>query len=352
MKIGIISFTSKGACINRKLSSLFQVKGVHLSKFKEEGLDNIESSLNEWTKEQFQVCEALVFIGATGIAVRAIAPFIINKAVDPAVLVIDELGKYIIPLLSGHLGGANKLASELSVLIGGTPVVTTATDLEKCFAIDEWAKRNSLVIKNLKVAKHISAALLQGEVVGFMADVSIKGHLPKGLKYYKANQMETIQGPLGIWIGWEEKRPFQETLWLVPPLLTVGIGCKKGTSEAQIERLVKQILEQYHLPIESVGQIVSIDLKKNEEGLNEWANRNKKSIRFFSALQLSQVEGEFTASSFVKQVTGVDNVCERAAVLGSYGGKLLVPKTSLDGVTIAIAIAIEGTYKVQFDETC
>ena len=155
MKIGIISFTSKGACINRKLSSLFQVKGVHLSKFKEEGLDNIESSLNEWTKEQFQVCEALVFIGATGIAVRAIAPFIINKAVDPAVLVIDELGKYIIPLLSGHLGGANKLASELSVLIGGTPVVTTATDLEKCFAIDEWAKRNSLVIKNLKVAKHI-----------------------------------------------------------------------------------------------------------------------------------------------------------------------------------------------------
>lgn len=336
MNIARISFTPKGAKVNLCLSKSLKGKGFHLSKFKEEGLENVRSSLKDWVKEVFEEYDAIIFIGATGIAIRAIAPFLIDKRQDPAVVVIDEKGRYIIPLVSGHIGGANELARQVGKLLGALPIVTTATDIEGCFSVDEWASNKGFKFKNFKVAKSISAHLLQGKQVGFLSEFLVEGNLPEGLVDFCSEQEEILD--LGIWIGITSRAPFKETLWLVPPIITLGIGCRKGVSKLQIDKLVGRELDRLHIPMEAIKHIASIDLKANEEGLLEWSKFYKKPITFYKSEVLSEIEGKFTPSAFVKKITGIDNVCERAAVKGSNGGRLILNKVALEGVTMALAI--------------
>nr|WP_307989037.1 cobalt-precorrin 5A hydrolase [uncultured Niameybacter sp.] len=336
MNIARISFTPKGAKVNLSLSKSLKGKGFHLSQFKEEGLENINTSLRDWVKEVFETYDAIIFIGATGIAIRAIAPFLVDKRQDPAVVVVDEKGRYVIPLVSGHIGGANQLAREVGKLLGALPIVTTATDIEGCFSVDEWANNKGFKFKNFKVAKSISAHLLQGKKIGLLSEFGVEGHLPEGLVDICNEQEEVLE--LGIWIGTTSRVPFKETLWLVPPIITLGIGCRKGVSKLQIDQLVGRELDKLHIPMEAIKQIVSIDLKANEEGLLEWSKIYKKPITFYTGEVLSQVEGKFTPSAFVEKITGVDNVCERAAVKGSNGGRLILNKIALEGVTMALAI--------------
>lgn len=342
MKLALLSFTLKGASLNTRLikalkplESIGEVKGYHLSRYEAPDLIKVETSLKAWTKEAFDTCEGIVYIGATGIAVRAIAPFIVSKEKDPAIVVIDELGQHIIPLLSGHLGGANNLARQLASLIQGKAIISTATDLEGYFAVDEWAKTHQLVLKELKRAKSLSAALIQGETIGVASPFPIKGDLPKGLEVLSGTVL-----PKGLCVGLNaQENPFEETLHLIPPILTLGIGCKKGTPFEKIEVLVKEALEGINVSLDAVKQVCSIDLKQEEAGLIEWAKRYDKPIYFYSSEALNAVEGVFTTSEFVKKVTHVDNVCERAAVKGSNGGKLILKKTVREGVTLAIAQA-------------
>lgn len=339
MRIALISFTQKGAKLNRDLvTHSDNVVGYHLSKYEEAGLVKVEKSLREWTREHFKSCDGLVYIGATGIAVRAIAPFLISKAKDPAVLTVDELGQNVIPLVSGHIGGANKLAREIAALTKGRAIISTATDLEDCFAVDEWAKDHNLILTDLRSAKLVSATLLQGETVGLTSDFPIVGPLPKGIALGQDYK-------IGIYIGYSNKKPYKETLRLIPKEISLGIGCKKGTSFEKIEALVKQELEKLELPIEAIKNIASINLKKEEVGLLEWAAYYKKPIYFYNAEELSEVLGDFTPSTFVKQTTGVDNVCERAAVRSSGQGVLIHRKTAKEGVTLALAIS---DYTVNF----
>lgn len=336
MNIARISFTPKGAQVNRLLAQFLGGEGFHLSKFKEEGLENIQTPLKEWVKRGFEHYDGIIFIGATGIAVRAVAPFLVHKRQDPAIIVIDEKGQYVIPLVSGHIGGANQLAKEVAKRLDALPIITTATDVEGCFAVDEWATNKGFAFRNFEVAKSIAAHLLQNKTVGLSSEFFIEGNLPKGLIAYEPEQ-ENVSD-IGIWIGTTCKAPFKETLWLIPPLITLGIGCRKGTSQTQINELVKRELKQLHIPMEAIKQVVSIDLKQEEEGLLKWSQLNNKPMVFYSGEVLAQVEGTFTPSCFVKQITGVDNVCERAAVKGSKGGKLILHKVALDGVTMALAI--------------
>ena len=128
--------------------------------------------VEEWfTKSEV---DAIIFVGATGIAVRAIAPFIHGKAVDPAVLVIDEAGRYVISLLSGHLGGANALARTAATLIEAEPVITTATDAESAFAVDTFAKENGFLLTDLRKAKEVSAKVLRGEKLRIYSDIPME----------------------------------------------------------------------------------------------------------------------------------------------------------------------------------
>jgi cobalt-precorrin 5A hydrolase len=263
-----------------------------------------------------------------------IADLIVSKASDPAVLICDEKGKFVVPILSGHIGGANKLALELAAKLGMTPVITTATDLNAVFAIDTWAVENDYAIADISKIKLISAALLRGETIGLASDFPIDTALPKGLTY--ANS-----GPLGICISYDkDKAPFDSTLTLVPKAITLGAGCKKDT---RIEAFANFVAE-YFLP-ESIVKLASIDIKAQEPCLLNFANKYKAEFTVFTAAELAAVAGDFSTSSFVQSVTGVDNVCERAVVLAG-DTELYLHKTSRNGMTIAATAATD--WRVRF----
>lgn len=344
MRVALVAFTKKGADMCRRIeigltsrNHICEAYGMKTYAV-EAGILPLKSSLGLWTQDAFVRSEALVFVGACGIAVRAIAPYIKDKTVDPAVVVVDEKGDNAISLLSGHIGGANNLAMEIAGIIGARPVITTATDLNNKFAVDVWAKMNNLWLGELQIAKEISANILNGEQIGVSSDYPIEGNLPECLVNEEDAKDLTVGFNLSIY---ENKTPFKRNLHLVPSTIAVGIGCRKGILLEAAENLLHKVLKEHSISVHAIAKLCSIDLKKEEEALNQLAQKLKVPYEVFSAEELAQVEGTFTASPFVHTVTGVDNISERAAVLGSQG-RLIVKKQILNGVTVALAIKDEN----------
>ena len=324
MKATLFCFSDSGAAIADKLCQL-----LGLEK------DCIHKHIHDKMGTLFSENEALIFIGACGIAVRAVAPYIKSKTTDPAVIVIDDQGRYVIPILSGHIGGANELAKKLASFIGAAAVITTATDGAGKFSCDAWAARNNCAISSMEAAKKVSAAILKNDVP-ICSDYKLPASLPQGLERGE-------EGELGIYVGIHDKSPFKTTLQLIPRTLTLGIGCRKGTSEEHLLSVVKKALSDNNLDIRAVERIASIDIKKEEEGLLSLAKELCAGITFYTADELNSAEGDFVESAFVKNTVGTDNVCERSAVLA--GGNLIVKKNALDGVTIAVS---EKEWEIKF----
>lgn len=329
--INIISFTRNGAklCSEILLKLNEPSKGFTLEKFSKEFNLNTFSELSLWTEKAFKESKAIIFIGACGIAVRSIAPFIKSKTTDPAVIVIDEIGEHIIPLLSGHIGGANELALKLAKIIGGKAIISTATDINNRFSVDTFTVKNNLYIDNMKIAKNISSKVLEGEKIALSIDSNYKGKLPEDLTL---DNKET-----GICISIYKKSPYSETLNLIPNVLTLGIGCRKNIELKNIEDAVFKVLEDNNVFFNSIEKMCSINIKKNEKGLIEFSSKYSIPFSTFTKNELLSAEGNFTSSDFVKSVTGVDNVCERAATFGSQG-EVIVRKTCINGVTIALGM--------------
>lgn len=277
--------------------------------------------------ECFCTCDALVFVGACGIAVRAVAPHVKSKITDPAVLCVDECGTFVIPLLSGHIGGANVMANELAARLGAVSVITTATDRSGRFSVDAWAARQGLVIASLARAKDVSAAILERDV-GIKSDFPIVSPLPNGVDDSEAHDV-------GIYLTTTTAEPFPTTLRLLPRVLHLGIGCRAGIAEEAVREAVDRVLTENGLDRRAVRCAASIDLKAKEEGLLSYLAAEDIPVHFYSAQELAAVPGEFTASEFVRKTTGVDNVCERAAMVGAC--RLPVKKTAYRGVTVAVA---------------
>ena len=315
----------------KELTSQWYYKGKYFSEREQTDFSTVCCPVREWAADRFRDSDGIIFIGAAGIAVRAIAPYVQDKRKDPAVIVLDEKGKFCIPLLSGHIGGANELAEWLAGEIGSIPVITTATDVNGRFAVDVYAKKNDMVISNMTYAKEISAALLSGEQVGFYTNFPVKGELPEGISW-------THEADLGIYISPSyHSAYFDHTLWLIPRCLTIGIGCRKGVSARQIEKLVEDTLRDYSLYPEAILQVATIDLKKDEPGLMEFCRSRDLPLQIYTAEELKAVPGCFSSSGFVADITGVDNVCERSAVLAG-GENLIIKKVSGDGVTCAVTL--------------
>jgi cobalt-precorrin 5A hydrolase len=339
MKAAVFSFTKKGTGLALKIYSYLQRHGwdvqvLTLQRFiqMDSRLLPMKDSLQRSTGEQFSTCRLLVFIGAAGIAVRSIAPFLRSKEQDPAVIVIDEKGQYIIPILSGHIGGANAAAAKLAAYLCGQAVLTTATDVNQLFAVDEWAHRHRLTISSMGAAKAFSAGLLETGHAGIYSDFPIEGPLPDGVE-------EAADGPLGMAVTLRRDcHPFAQTVVLQPRVLHLGIGCRKGISEEAIARLVSRELRRLHMDMGLVADVNSIDVKKEEPGLLGFAKQYGLPLQVYTAEQLQRVSGSSASSDFVRRTVGVDNVCERAALRACRnGGRLLVPKTVADGVTLAVA---------------
>lgn len=347
MKIAIICFSLTGWETASRLASHLKEKNMEVTlEGKSRYLpDSVWESVKEWTGMQFTCAEGIIFVGACGIAVRSIAPYIEKKTKDPAVLVVDECGTYVISLLSGHLGGANELALEAAKGLGAIPIVTTATDLHERFAVDVFAKKNGCALFHMKAAKEVSAAILAGEPVGFYSEFPFSEALPKGLVLCDREGISLQSGgqkgkklPVGIAVTIHKGcLPFFSTAQVVPKAVTMGIGCRKGQEESVIQAAAEECLTRIDLYREAIKGFASIDLKKEEAGIQALSHAWQIPFWTYTKEELLQVKGTFTPSAFVQKITGVDNVCERSAVLSANNGTLIQKKQGRDGVTTAAA---------------
>lgn len=378
MKVSIISFTLKGIELSLKIKKAFSeeteedlclyTKCSHAEKslterkltekdLAEGGLSYVEQPLTEWTGEQMKKRRSLLFIGACGIAVRAIAPFLTDKLNDVPVLVMDEQGRFVIPVLAGHVGGANELAVSLAERMGSTPVITTATDLNHCFAVDLFARRNALHIVNKDGIAKVSSRILAGEEVTMAVEeghfreeeAGIPGekrlleeiNVPEGIRLVSTESLaDVLVAPASYGQG--------RLLTLRPKEYVIGIGCKRGKAAEQIDHFVNRALKESGISMEQVAAFASIDRKKDEEGILWMSSHYGIPFVTYSAEELQQVEGTFHASEFVKSQVGVDNVCERAALrFSGPDGILITGKQAEDGITAAI---VKRRWSVSFDE--
>lgn len=336
MRLALIFFTQRGGALARTLTGGLEGQGhaCDLSgpaRFAEGAGAQPYESLERWTAARFSSRDGLIFISACGIAVRAVAPHVKDKLTDPAVVSVDEAGRFAVPLLSGHVGGANDLARAVAALTGGTAVISTATDVNDCFAVDQWAARQGMTFDCRALAKEISSALLAGETVGMASDYPMKSPLPERVTGEPAELGFYVTSRTG------QPDPFPKTLRIWPKVLHLGVGCRKDIPLERVEEAVDRVLEEHHLARAAVKDVSSIDLKKDEEALQVLSEKNGWPLRFYTAAELQSAEGEFTPSQFVQSVAGVDNVCERAAVKRCGNGRLIVPKFAQNGVTVAVA---------------
>lgn len=297
--------------------------------------------LRGWTKAHFPVCDALVYVGAMGIAIRAIAPFANDKTSDPAVVVIDEKALHVIPVLSGHLGGANDLARRIAEVTGSDCVITTATDVNGVFAVDEWSKHQNCALLDPKKIVRISGGLLHGATFSVYSPWDIKGTVPDGLTRTDDPEAADIlldirsHAKAGAAAG-DIARPLR----LVPRICTLGVGCRKDTPAETIEEQLQKFLKETGIFAEAICGAATIDIKKDEPGLIAFCEARQWTLQTYTSEELKQVQGEFSSSDFVSSVTGVDNVCERSAALAAGNadpGTIIEKKFAGNGVTLALA---------------
>ena len=396
--ICMISFTDRGKITAEKLKEGLFGAGHTV---KAEAFADIRMSLRKYTEQHFYEKDAMIFVGAAGIAVRAIAPWVRSKETDPAVLCVDEAGRFVIPLLSGHLGGANDLAMLAAEILGAVPVITTATDLRQAFAVDVFAKKNQLTILNLKTAKGISAAILRGERVGLFSELTILGDMPPELSPEEPQQYniviadgtgergkallrkaeetwtwrlqygtgeseacneetagKTTRGEAAQEEAAQEEGSAEDSLLVLAARRAVlGLGCRRGASNRQVREAAETALREAKVSFLELSGIATIDRKKDEPALVALAARWRLPLLTYSAEELENVSGTYSNSDFVRQTVGIDNVCERAAVLAlteQFSGELpeeaegfddrslILRKKADDGVTAAVAAVPQG----------
>lgn len=327
----IISFTERGAQTGRRIAqALYPAYAEQYARGTD--LSIKRTNLSRMIQQAMVDCDLIVFVGACGIAVRSCAPYLQGKQYDPAVIVVDENAKFVISLLSGHIGGANTLTEQLAHALHAQAVITTATDGRRVFAVDTWAQQNGCTVHEVSQIKYISSAILSGHSVGLYSDFPIEGSLPAQIK---ANE----PAPCGIVLSVRTQlQPFSHTLHVVPRVVHLGIGCRRGTPVELIHEFISEILLEEGIPFSAICRVASIDLKQNELGLCLFCKQHDLPFVTYSAQALAQAPGSFSASDFVQKTVGVDNVCERAAILSSSGGTILRNKTVRDGMTAALVI--------------
>ena len=384
MKLAIISFTENGIKLSLTVAKSLSGRKVTLytkcSRYTAEDLkvQRVKESLQVWTAQRMAEGDALLFIGACGIAVRAIAPNLTDKLHDVPVLVMDEEGRYVIPILSGHVGGANELARELAGLMDAHPVITTATDVQKKFAVDLFAKRNHLEIMNKDGIAKVSARALAGRQLTIAVRAqNIECYHPKFCEVCEEDFTEAenqllreanmhkhdqevcgVEPPLRL-VPYVKNQQIDivvsETpdnknalIWLRPKRYVVGMGCRKNKATEELLAFYQETLEQAMVEPGEVYALASIDKKKDEPGLLAISERMRIPFFTYTAEELNRVGACVHSSEFVKAQVGVDNVCERAALAGcGTNGALIYEKHAFDGMTIAIA---ERNWSVILDE--
>lgn len=290
---------------------------------------------------------ALVFVSAAGIAVRAIAPHLRSKECDPAVVVVDDLGRYAISLVSGHLGGANELAERLAAGLGAEPVVTTATDARGFVSPDLLVRDFGWVPEPRGRLKEIAVAMANGREVAWYCEPEffpiLGERLGPGVSLREIGGAPGDHGGPSVLVTPRDvDLTGSETLALRPANLAAGVGCRMGIGSEVILGAVRAALAKAGVVEVSLGCLVSVDIKASEPGLVEAARRLGVPLLTVARTEILGYEGSYSRSEFVKQAIGVEGVCEPVAMLIAGTRRLILDKTvfpEFPGVTLALAAA-------------
>lgn len=299
------------------------------------------SHLQEIVPALWREVSVLVFVMASGIVVRQIASLLAGKDRDPAVLVLDEAGKFVIPLLSGHLGGANAWAGQIARQIGAIPVITTATDVRGMVAPDEYARRWGWKVEPVSHLPEVNSLLLRQNYLNVWTRQPLASGHPwlKDSHYRFLGEGEKERANVLV-DAFPQPDIGKASLYLIPPVLSVGVGCRRGVEKEIILERIQEAIGLLGASPHAISGLCSIDLKADEAGLIEAAKYLKVPFRTFAAAELQAVnlENQLEPSNFVSEKIGVDGVCEAASLLGTRKGRLILPKTKGRGVTVAISI--------------
>lgn len=322
----VISFTDEGEVLGNRICEFLESKHVRSSKY--------PGKIRVLVEQNWREVESIIFISSTGIAVRYIKDFIISKDIDPAIIVIDDMGKNVISLLSGHLGGGNELTIYLANELNSNPVITTATDNRGIESIDIYSQKHNLQIENIKDIKTISMLMLKGKVIGFYSDINvpiINYDYTRVVKF-----LEDISNLDGIIIISNKilDNISIPNIILRPKNIVVGIGCRKKMPKERIIEAIESELKKLGLSKLSLYKFGTVEAKKDEEGIFEGAKYFGVEVEVFENEEIAKVEEMFEKSQFVKDTIGVYSVSEPTCHL--LGGRIISGKQKYNGITISI----------------
>lgn len=305
----------------------------------------------------FATRRALVLVMAVGAAVRLVAPLLQSKRSDPAVVVVDDAARFAVSLLSGHLGGANDLAQRVAGLLGATAVVTTASESAGAPAADLIGHEEGWTVEPGSALTRVAAALVNGEVVGFVQDAGSRRWLsgkprPRVVEFPSLEALAEAR-PAGAIVVSDRRLDLPAEIRdraaiYRPPVLYLGVGCSRGASNAEIAALVDATLDQEGLSSLAVAAVATIDRKAAEPGLLEFVRGRGWPLRTFSAAELDQAPGDWARSEVVRRAVGAAGVAEPAALLAAQTATLVSSKTKSRTVTVAIARSSVAPCPVEF----
>lgn len=328
MKIAVIPINETGKVVANTICQQFHATTLHRV--------NVGNTWNQY--------DAFVFIGALGICVRTIAPYIYDKHTDPAIICIDSLGKQVISVLSGHVGGANDLALQIAGILGATPVITTQSDMSGLWALDTLDKRFNW--QPLHATNPAIFAFVNQEPTALLLDIHDEGteYLENTLPSHvtivnNIDEVTTSKFKLVIIVSYKHFEAINGVVMLqyIPKVLTMGIGLAHQAEP--VESILQEIYHQLTLDgIEpkAIKQYATIDVKADEPVIHHLQKEGNEVV-FYKAHELSDVDVP-TPSSTVAQHVGTPSVCEAAAILGSKNGKLIKEKVKGKNWTVALAI--------------
>jgi cobalt-precorrin 5A hydrolase len=346
MTLAICAITARGAALARRLGTLLPEAEVWLPE-KLRSDDQCRYSpagMATLLPQLFSRGHRLICIMATGIVVRSLAPQLQSKASDPAVVVLDEAGHFAISLLSGHLGGANALTRQVAALLGATPVITTATDVNNLCAWDEAARLANLAVEPLEHIRTLNSLLLQGEKIALVDHerlIAAQFTTTPGVELAANFSAASQSGAAGRVFVTERLIPElaaqKDLLLLRPRCLVLGIGCNRHTSQDEIAQAVEAVLSRAWLARRAVGRLATIAEKGDEAGLLAFAAESALPLITYSREELNRVPCPSPPSAPALAAVGAYGVCEPAALLAAGGGPLLIPKQKCGQVTVAVA---------------
>lgn len=295
---------------------------------------------DESFQQAFAGHSPIICIMAAGIVVRSLAPLVKSKLQDPAVVVLDEQGRFAISLLSGHWGGANRLAQKVATALGGQAVLTTATDVQGQPAVDMLARDMNAIIEPFDRLKLFNRLLAEKQTVFLYSRWPMQAEVVRAfsLPEWPPDSVGFLEPALII----DHHKTFadrqRDLIHIRPRNLYLGLGCRKGVSLEQVKKALVWVEDAFELDIKCAVGLATIDVKKDEPALKQLAAEMNLGLASFTRSEIESLEGAYQGSDWVMQKVGVGGVCEPAAILASRRGIILVPKQKVGPVTISVAM--------------